>query len=191
MKRWLSIALLLAVVPVFAGDDGAVIAALTGARRMMPTTEGFQIVSQKGMWMRAVRTVDGGYCIFSTNGSSRIFPTPMGFGFQGVSNDIRSVTMTQRGFVINSAEGSVNLVKAGSAWIDRDSTNNYRVILGGEGFSVVSGPLAPMPADAAYELFIQRDSEKTPERQFTQPAPDPTQHQVQPVKIRTSFDTGR
>ena len=158
-----------------------------GARNMMPTSEGFQLVSRNGVWMRAVKTVDGGYCIFSTNGSSRLFPTPMGFGFQGVSNDERAVTMTRRGFAIRSQNGTVEMEKAGSSWIDVGSTDNVRVIVSQGAYSTVSGPLAPMPADTAYELFQRRQGQEAhPEQQFQQPA-NQQPHPV-PIRLRTNLD---
>jgi hypothetical protein len=191
VKRLLILLTLLAGTLSLAEDEAAIIATLTGARKVTPTSEGFQLVSKNGLWMRAVRTVDGGYSIFSTNGSSRLFPTPMGFGFQAGSNDYRTVTRTQNGFSINDGSGTISMTKAGSAWIDRESTNNLRVIVNSEGYSVVSGPLAPMPADTSYELFMQHMQAASPDQQFKQPVPSAYQPQAQPIKIRSNLDKGR
>lgn len=146
-----------------AADDGAIIAALTGARSLRKMEDGYQVVSTGGSWLRAVRTADGGYCIFSTNGSSRVFRTPIGFGYNGPSNDYRTITVTPRGFLIQSASNTMDMVKVGSAWLDRESTNNFRILYTADGLSAVSGPMAPMPADTAYQLFQQhQQSEITP-----------------------------
>lgn len=172
VKRCLWILLLLACAGAPAADDAAIIATLTNARRLTPTGEGFQLVSQDGMWLRVVRTVDGGYSIFGTNGSARLFRTPLGFGYNGRSNDLRSVTLTRNGFSISSASGTVSMVRAGSAWLDEDSTNNYRVIVSAGNYATFSGPLAPTPADTVFERFQQRSQQNETDRQFLQPPPE-------------------
>ena len=54
MKIVFLILLALAGTPAFGADEAAIIATLTHARKVQPTGDGFQLVSQNGAWMRAV-----------------------------------------------------------------------------------------------------------------------------------------
>lgn len=180
----------LCCAPVFAADDAAILATLVGARKVTTTAGGFQMVSHNGTWMRAVRTADGGFCIFGTNGSARLFPTPMGYGFNGGSNDFRSVTVTPRGFAVRSESGTVSMVRAGSAWIAEGAPDNFRVIVDGDGYATYSGPLAPTPADTAFELFQQRQAagQLNPEPAFVAPPPAADRRDEPALKIRPYVD---
>lgn len=167
-------ALLAAASACAGGDEAAIIATLTGARNVTATREGYQLVTHAGQWMRAVKTPDGGYSIFSTNGSARLFSTPLGFGYRGSGDDNRSITRNPRGFTVTGGTNaaSVTMIQAGSAWLMQDAPNNERIIINREGgWSSVNGPLAPIPADTAYELFLRRDAPNQAPG-FVQPAPD-------------------
>ena len=163
MMLWVGLlALLAAGTPMARGVDEAVIlTALTGANKVRSTGDGLVMTDANGQWIRAVRTVDGGYSLFSTNGGMRLFRTERGYGFTGASNTVRSVVVTPQGFAIHGPGGIQELTKIGSAYIDRAATNNYRIVRTEDGFSAFSGPLAPTPADTAYELFLRRDPSRS------------------------------
>lgn len=164
---FVALLLLLAGPRLCCGDDAAILAALTGAKNVRPNADGVQMVDGNGQWIRAVKTSDGGYSVFTTNGASRLFRTETGFGYSGPSNLSQRIVVTPRGFAIHGPSGVQELVKVGSAYLDRDSTNNYRIIRTSEGYSTFSGPLAPTPADTTYELFLRRDQQQQPERNLS------------------------
>lgn len=145
-----------------AGDDAAILAVLSDARRVTATAEGFQLTAPGGQRQRAVRTMDGGYSVFSTNGSYRLFRTPSGFGFVGPSNETRRVTMSANGFSVESSNGVVRILRTGSGWVDPDAPDHFRIAPGPDGFETHCGMSAPLDGETANARLRQMTQPQLP-----------------------------
>lgn len=131
------------------GEEAAMLAVLSDARRVTPTAEGYQLIAAGGQRQRAVRTMDGGYSVFGTNGSFRLFRTPTGFGLVGPSNDTRRVVMTANGFTVQSSNGWTRILRTGAGWIDPESPEHLRISAVAEGFEASRSPVPPLDGETA------------------------------------------